>query len=99
MRGGSFNNSLDNARVSARNNNNPNNRNNNNGFRVVVVLHSFIVERVIALMPAVRSDHGQASRPKNKTGWPATGLCFLPLFPWERGEGVQPNIKKPRLFQ
>jgi hypothetical protein len=36
VRGGSWNNNQDNARVSNRNNNNPNNRNNNNGFRVVV---------------------------------------------------------------
>ena len=36
LRGGSWNNNQDNARVSNRNNNNPNNRNNNNGFRVVV---------------------------------------------------------------
>lgn len=36
VRGGSWNNNQDNARVSYRNNNNPNNRNNNNGFRLVV---------------------------------------------------------------
>lgn len=35
LRGGSWNNNHDNARVSNRNNNNPHNRNNNIGFRVV----------------------------------------------------------------
>lgn len=34
IRGGSWNNNANNARVSNRNNNNPNNRNNNNGFRL-----------------------------------------------------------------
>jgi formylglycine-generating enzyme required for sulfatase activity len=35
LRGGSFNNDENNARVDNRNNNNPNNSNNNYGFRVV----------------------------------------------------------------
>jgi hypothetical protein len=35
LRGGSWNNTADNLRCSARNNNNPDNRNNNIGFRVV----------------------------------------------------------------
>jgi formylglycine-generating enzyme required for sulfatase activity len=35
VRGGSWNNNQNNARVAIRNNNNPNNSNNNNGFRVV----------------------------------------------------------------
>jgi len=41
LRGGSWNNNEDNARVSIRNNNHPNNRNNNIGFRVVS-FHSFV---------------------------------------------------------
>ena len=45
MRGGSFNNTANNARCAYRNRNNPNNRNNNNGFRVVVsTLFSFLPE-------------------------------------------------------
>jgi hypothetical protein len=36
LRGGSFNNTNQNARCAYRNNNNPNNRNNNNGFRLLV---------------------------------------------------------------
>jgi hypothetical protein len=40
LRGGSWNNNENNARVSIRNNNHPDNRNNNIGFRVVV-FHSF----------------------------------------------------------
>ncbi|MCC6298348.1 MAG: SUMF1/EgtB/PvdO family nonheme iron enzyme [Anaerolineales bacterium] len=40
MRGGSWNNNEDNARVAIRNNNHPHNRNNNIGFRVAA-LHSF----------------------------------------------------------
>lgn len=36
LRGGSFNNTQNNARCAARNRNNPHNRNNNIGFRVVV---------------------------------------------------------------
>jgi len=35
LRGGSWNNTENNARCAYRNNNNPNNRNTNNGFRVV----------------------------------------------------------------
>lgn len=35
IRGGSWNNSADNATVANRNNNSPNNQNNNIGFRVV----------------------------------------------------------------
>jgi len=43
LRGGSWNNNIDNARVSNRNNNHPNNQWNNNGFRVVVVLpHNYV---------------------------------------------------------
>jgi hypothetical protein len=34
LRGGSWNNNQDNARVAARNRNNPNNSNNNNGVRL-----------------------------------------------------------------
>jgi hypothetical protein len=41
LRGGSWNNNEDDARVSIRNNNHPNNRNNNIGFRVVA-FHSFV---------------------------------------------------------
>jgi formylglycine-generating enzyme required for sulfatase activity len=40
VRGGSWNNHEDNARVSIRNNNHPNNRNNNIGFRVAA-FHRF----------------------------------------------------------
>ncbi len=36
LRGGSWNNNQNNARLAARINNNPNNNWNNNGFRVVV---------------------------------------------------------------
>lgn len=36
LRGGSWNNNQNNARVDVRNNNHPNNQWNNNGFRVVV---------------------------------------------------------------
>jgi hypothetical protein len=39
VRGGSWNNNLDNARAGYRNNNHPDNRNNNIGFRVVVLSH------------------------------------------------------------
>jgi formylglycine-generating enzyme required for sulfatase activity len=39
VRGGSWNNDQDNARVSYRNNRHPNDRNDNNGFRVVCVSH------------------------------------------------------------
>jgi formylglycine-generating enzyme required for sulfatase activity len=42
LRGGSWNNNENNARVSIRNNNHPNNRNNNIGFRVVA-LHGFAI--------------------------------------------------------
>jgi formylglycine-generating enzyme required for sulfatase activity len=41
LRGGSWNNNHQNARLSARNNNHPNNQWNNNGFRVVGS-HSFL---------------------------------------------------------
>ncbi|MCZ2074119.1 MAG: hypothetical protein LC130_03855 [Bryobacterales bacterium] len=42
LRGGSWNNNQNNARVSDRNNNHPNNQWNNNGFRVVAVSpHNF----------------------------------------------------------
>jgi formylglycine-generating enzyme required for sulfatase activity len=41
LRGGSWNNNENNARVSIRNNDHPDNRNNNIGFRVVVP-HSFV---------------------------------------------------------
>ncbi len=51
LRGGSWNNNEDNARVSGRNNNNPNNRNNNIGFRVVVLaLHKGVFH---VFLPAV----------------------------------------------
>lgn len=36
LRGGAFNNELQNVRVAVRNRNNPDNRNRNNGFRFVV---------------------------------------------------------------
>ena len=39
LRGGSFNNTADNARCAYRNRNNPNNLNRNNGFRVCCVFH------------------------------------------------------------
>lgn len=39
LRGGSWNNNANNARVSSRNRNNPDNSNNNNGFRVAA--HDF----------------------------------------------------------
>ena len=54
LRGGSWNNSQDNARSEYRNNNQPHNRNNNSGFRVVVSSHIqprlFNVERVARIM-------------------------------------------------
>ena len=42
LRGGSFNNEMQNAAASYRNNNNPNNDNNNNGFRVVLSRHTWL---------------------------------------------------------
>jgi formylglycine-generating enzyme required for sulfatase activity len=46
LRGGSWNNNQNNARVDVRNNNRPNNQWNNNGFRLVVVSpHNFALCR------------------------------------------------------
>jgi len=46
LRGGSWNNNQNNARVDVRNNNHPNNQWNNNGFRLVVVSpHNFALCR------------------------------------------------------
>jgi len=42
LRGGSWNNNIDNARLSDRNNNHPDNEWNNNGFRVLAS-HGFVV--------------------------------------------------------
>jgi len=51
LRGGSWNNNENNARVSIRNNNNPHNRNNNIGFRAAL-FHSFANIHVIATREA-----------------------------------------------
>jgi hypothetical protein len=70
LRGGSWNNNLDNARVAIRNNNHPDNQWNNNGFRVAA-LHSFPEARKMAscatLKPAAPSGYGRRSR----QNWPA----------------------------
>jgi len=68
LRGGSWNNNEDNARVTIRNNNHPNNRNNNIGFRVAL-LHRFA--NAISLPPEARLDHGQAPRQNWLTFRPA----------------------------
>ena len=48
LRGGSWNNNRNNARVSNRNNNHPNNQWNNNGFRVLVVFpHNFVCQKCV----------------------------------------------------
>jgi hypothetical protein len=83
LRGGSWNNNQENARVSIRNNNHPDNRNNNIGFRVAA-FHRFPSPcRKYALIMV---------RHRGKTGWPVarswTGKCIS-----------TPNIKNPRLFQ
>jgi len=62
LRGGSWNNNQNNARVSIRNNNNPNNRNNNYGFRVVLAPHGF------AFLPVVLADGKVSGR--GNTGVP-----------------------------
>ncbi|MEW6030846.1 MAG: SUMF1/EgtB/PvdO family nonheme iron enzyme [Chloroflexota bacterium] len=69
MRGGSWNNNEDNARVAIRNNNHPNNRNNNIGFRVVL-LHSFA--NGLSSMPVACPDQGRASRQNWLTFCPVT---------------------------
>jgi sulfatase-modifying factor enzyme 1 len=85
LRGGSWNNNDNNARVSIRNNNNPNNRNNNIGFRVVV-FHSFASDFCVASSVL---DYGQTSRQNWLTFCPVV-YSYL-LSHWERlGEG-QPN--------
>jgi len=66
LRGGSWNNNEDNARVAIRNNNHPNNRNNNIGFRVWA-RHGFV------MLPEVRLIHKSASR----RNW----LTFRPVPP------------------
>lgn len=67
LRGGSWNNNLKNARLSARNNDHPNNQWNNNGMRVLLALH-----RLVSL-PVVRADQGQAPR----QNWLACRLAEL----------------------
>jgi len=60
LRGGSWNNNQNNARLAARINNNPNNNWNNNGFRVVVFATLFLFR------PA-----GNAARLWHRTGFAA----------------------------
>lgn len=62
LRGGSWNNNQNNARVENRNNNHPNNRNNNIGFRVVALI---VLPR--ALLPEVRPA-GLSIRRRGKIG-------------------------------
>jgi hypothetical protein len=54
LRGGSWNNNQNNARVSGRNNNHPNNKWNNYGFRVVLAPHG------LAFLPEVLADEQSA---------------------------------------
>jgi hypothetical protein len=84
LRGGSWNNNEDNARVAIRNNNHPNNRNNNIGFRVAV-LHSSV--DVLCQKYVLSYD-----KHRGITGWlPARLFHFYCVR--------QPNIKNSRLFQ
>jgi len=55
LRGGSWNNNQNNARVSGRNNNHPDNNWNNNGFRVCCAPHGFAFCRKYWLMFGQRS--------------------------------------------
>ena len=52
LRGGSWNNTNDNARAAYRNNNTPDNRNNNNGIRVVVAAHVLLSLLRLVLLSA-----------------------------------------------
>jgi hypothetical protein len=58
LRGGSWNNNQNNARVADRNRNNPNNRNNNIGFRVVV-LHNFACQECVQFKDWRRGKNGR----------------------------------------
>jgi len=74
LRGGSWNNNQENARVSARNRNNPDNSNHNNGFRVVVS-HGLRVRpemsRGIRCGTEARADDHVRSKSGAACPWPA----------------------------
>jgi hypothetical protein len=95
LRGGSWNNNENNARVSGRNNNNPNNRNNNIGFRVVVLaLHRGVFHAVFASsMPEPPEGHRDDVRFSIEAQ-------LADLAPgWAVKSRGQPNTQNPRLFQ
>jgi hypothetical protein len=61
LRGGSWNNNLDNSRAANRNNNAPDNRNDNNGFRVVRALPQV---RCVTRAAGCESDGTVIQRPR-----------------------------------
>lgn len=80
-RGGSWNNSAQNARVANRNRNDPTNRNNNLGFRLSSTRHHPIVEFGL-------SPRGQGRRP-------APGLVHPPMPALRHLRVVQPKTAPP----
>ena len=79
VRGGSFNNTEDNARCAYRNNRNPNNRNDNNGFRVWAVAAHSSLGRAQRLSRKCRSAMAWRPRRNKRESaacpWPQSRAC------------------------
>ena len=74
LRGGSWNNNIQNARSANRNNNTPDNRNNNNGFRVVSAAAAVST-------PPVAGSPATEARTGRFTDRPGAPWCSPPRIP------------------